>query len=548
LTILNRLTLEINEINQLQAPKKSLVDLLEQRDTSVAGALRPIQTQPGVKAMSEAISHWIDGATRDGTSGRDGPVFDPATGKERARVAYASVEEVDAAVAAATTAFAEWRDTSITKRTQIMFQFRYLLEQAKDELAAIIAGEHGKTKPDAGGEVQRGLETVEFACGIPQLLKGDNSQQVSTGVDLASTREPLGVVGCITPFNFPVMVPLWMCPIAIACGNAVVLKPSEKDPSASNRLAALFTQAGLPDGVFNVIHGDRIAVERLIEHPDVAALSFVGSTPVARAIYEGGARNGKRVQALGGAKNHMLVLPDADMDLAADAAVSAAYGSAGERCMAISVVVAVGDAADRLVAGIEERIKKLRVGPADDPEAEMGPLITSEHRDKVVSYIDSGVEEGATLVADGRGLRVTGCEDGFFVGPTIFDHVEPDMQIYRNEIFGPVLCVVRAEHFTDAIALVNNNPYANGTAIFTNDGGAARRFQREIQVGMVGINVPIPVPLGFYSFGGWKNSLFGGHSIYGPEGVIFYTRPKVVTTRWSDPIHRGVDLGFPRSR
>jgi malonate-semialdehyde dehydrogenase (acetylating)/methylmalonate-semialdehyde dehydrogenase len=498
--------------------------------------------------MSDVISHWIDGKPRDGTSGRHGPVFDPATGKERARAPYASVEEVDGAVAAAKTAFAEWRDTSITRRTQILFQFRNLLEQAKDELAAIIAGEHGKTKPDAGGEVQRGLETVEFACGIAQLLKGDNSQQVSTGVDLSSTREPLGVVGCITPFNFPVMVPLWMFPIAIACGNTVVLKPSEKDPSASNRLAALFTEAGLPDGVLNVIHGDRIAVERLIEHPDVAALSFVGSTPVARAIYEGGTRNGKRVQALGGAKNHMLVLPDADMDLAADAAVSAAYGSAGERCMAISVVVAVGDCADRLVVGIAERIKKLRVGSAADPEAEMGPLITAEHRDKVASYIDSGVEEGATLVADGRGLRVTGCEEGFFVGPTIFDHVEPDMQIYRNEIFGPVLCVVRAERFTDAIDLVNNNPYANGTAIFTNDGGAARRFQREIQVGMVGINVPIPVPMGFYSFGGWKNSLFGGHSIYGPEGVSFYTRPKVVTTRWPDPIHRGVDLGFPRSR
>ncbi|MBW1884381.1 MAG: CoA-acylating methylmalonate-semialdehyde dehydrogenase, partial [Deltaproteobacteria bacterium] len=384
-------------------------------------------------------------------------------------------------------------------------------------------------------------------CGIPQLLKGDNSNQVSTGIDLTSTREPLGVVGCITPFHFPAMVPLWMIPIAIACGNTVILKPSEKDPSTANLLAELFAKAGLPNGVLNVVHGDRIAVERLIEHPDVAALSFVGSTPVARAIYEGGTRHGKRVQALGGAKNHMLVLPDADMDLAADGAVSAAYGSAGERCMAISVVVAVGDAADRLLPKIQERIATLKIGSAEDADAEMGPLITAEHRDKVVSYIDSGVEQGAELVVDGRGLTIPGCENGFFVGPTLFDHVKPDMKIYRDEIFGPVLSVVRTEHYNDAVSLVNENPYANGTAIFTNDGGAARRFQREIQVGMVGINVPIPVPLGFYSFGGWKSSLFGAHSIYGPDGVHFYTRPKVVTTRWPEPEQRGVDLGFPRS-
>ncbi len=498
--------------------------------------------------MSNTITHWIDGKPQDGQSGRQGPVFNPATGEEVARVGYASVEEVDRAVAAAKAAFPEWRDTSLTRRTQILFGFRNLLDEAKDEIAGIIAGEHGKTRPDARGEVQRGLETAEFACGIAQLLKGDNSQQVSTGVDLTSIREPLGVVGCITPFNFPAMVPLWMIPIAIACGNSVVLKPSEKDPSASNRLAQLFAKAGLPDGVLNVLHGDRIAVERLIEHPDVAALSFVGSTPVARAIYEGGTRNGKRVQALGGAKNHMLVLPDADLDLAADAAVSAGYGSAGERCMAISVVVAVGDAADRLLPKIQERIAKLKIGSADDPDSEMGPLITREHRDRVVSCIDSGVEEGARLISDGRGLKIAGCEEGFFVGPTLFDQVKPEMRIYRDEIFGPVLSVVRAEHFTDAIDLVNDNPYANGTAIFTNDGGAARRFQREIQVGMVGINVPIPVPLGFYSFGGWKNSLFGAHSIYGPEGVHFYTRAKVTTTRWPDPAHRGVDLGFPRSR
>jgi len=497
--------------------------------------------------MTDTISHWIDGKPQDGQSGRTGPVFDPATGRERARVAFASAEEVDKAVAVAKNAFKDWRDSSLTTRTQIMFNFRRLLDEARDELANLIAAEHGKTKPDARGEVQRGLETVEFACGISQLLKGDSSLQVSTGVDLISVREPLGVVACITPFNFPAMVPLWMTPIALACGNSVILKPSEKDPSASNLLAELYGRAGVPSGVFNVIHGDRVAVERLIEHPDVAALSFVGSTPVARAIYEGGTRHGKRVQALGGAKNHMLVLPDADMDLAADGAVSAAYGSAGERCMAISVVVAVGNTADRLLPKIQERIAKLKIGSAEDPEAEMGPLITAEHRDKVVSYIDSGVEEGAELVRDGRGLTIPGCEGGYFVGPTLFDRVKPDMKIYRDEIFGPVLVVVRTEHFADAMTLVNENPYANGTAIFTNDGGAARRFQREIQVGMVGINVPIPVPLGFYSFGGWKNSLFGAHSIYGPDGVHFYTRPKVVTTRWPEPEQRGVDLGFPRS-
>jgi malonate-semialdehyde dehydrogenase (acetylating)/methylmalonate-semialdehyde dehydrogenase len=498
--------------------------------------------------MADQISHWIDGKPRDGQSGRSGPVFDPATGQERARVAFASAEETDAAVAAAASAFADWRNTSLTRRTQIMFRFRGLLEGAADEIAGIISSEHGKTKPDARGEVQRGLETVEFACGIAQHLKGDASSQVSTGIDLMSIREPLGAVGCITPFNFPAMVPLWMTPIAIACGNAVVLKPSEKDPSAANRLAELFATAELPDGVLNVLHGDRVAVERLIEHPDVAALSFVGSTPVARAIAEGGTRHGKRVQALGGAKNHMLVLPDADMDLAADAAVSAGYGSAGERCMAISVVVAVGDAADRLLPKIQERIAKLEIGPATNPAAEMGPLITAEHRDKVVSYIDSGVTEGADLVSDGRGITIPDHESGYFVGPTLFDRVTPDMKIYRDEIFGPVLSVVRAEHFADAVSLVNANPFANGTAIFTNDGGAARQFQREIEVGMVGINVPIPVPLGFYSFGGWKNSLFGAHSIYGPDGVHFYTRPKVVTTRWPDPEDRGVDLGFPRNR
>jgi malonate-semialdehyde dehydrogenase (acetylating)/methylmalonate-semialdehyde dehydrogenase len=498
--------------------------------------------------MVEIISHWIDGKRQDGVSGATGPVFDPATGEERSRVAFASADEVDTAVLAAKNAFASWRDTSLTKRAQILFSFRSLLDEARNELAEIIASEHGKTKPDARGEVQRGLETVEFACGIPQLLKGDHSVQVSTGIDLTSVREPLGVVACITPFNFPAMVPLWMIPIAIACGNTVVLKPSEKDPSTANRLAELFARAGLPNGVLNVIHGDRIAVERLIEHPDVVALSFVGSTPVAKAIYEGGSRHGKRVQALGGAKNHMLVLPDADMDLAADGAVSAAFGSAGERCMAISVLVTVGDAAEQLLPKIRERMAKLKIGSAQDPEAEMGPLITAEHRDKVVSLIDSGVEQGAELVCDGRGLEVPDCKNGFFVGPTLFDHVTSDMKIYTEEIFGPVLAVVRTENYHDAVKIVNDNPYANGVAIFTNDGGAARRFQREIQVGMVGINVPIPVPLGFYSFGGWKSSRFGAHSIYGPEGVNFYTRAKVVTTRWPEPEHRGVDLGFPRNR
>lgn len=497
--------------------------------------------------MASTVPHWINGEETRGTSGRDGPIYDPATGAEVRRVTYANAQDVDLAVASARNAFPDWRDTPLAKRTQIMFSFRSLVDAAKDELAELISSEHGKTKPDSRGEVLRGLETIEFACGISDHLKGENSQQVSTGVDISSVREPLGVVGCITPFNFPVMVPLWMVPIAIACGNTVVLKPSEKDPSVSNRLAALFIEAGGPPGVLNVVHGDRDAVERIIEHPDIVALSFVGSTPVARAIYEAGSRHGKRVQALGGAKNHMLVLPDADMDLAADAAVSAGFGSAGERCMAISVVVAVGDAADQLLPKIVDRIAELKTGSAADPTTEMGPVITREHKEQVESCITSGVEEGASLVTDGRGIRVPGSENGFFVGPTLFDHVKPAMAIYQKEIFGPVLSMVRVEHFTDGIELVNRNPYANGTAVFTNDGGAARRFQRQIQVGMVGINVSIPVPIGFYSFGGWKNSLFGAHSIYGPDGVHFYTRPKVTTTRWVDPVDRGVDLGFPRN-
>jgi malonate-semialdehyde dehydrogenase (acetylating)/methylmalonate-semialdehyde dehydrogenase len=496
----------------------------------------------------ETISHWIDGKPDPRPAERHGPVFDPALGREVARVAFASAADVDRAVASAAAAFPAWRDTPIARRAQLLFRLRSRLEESRDEIARAISREHGKTHPDALGEVQRGLEVVEFACGIPHLLKGEASQNVSTGVDLASLREPVGVAVGITPFNFPAMVPLWMFPIAIACGNAFVLKPSEKDPSAANLLARLGSEAGLPDGVLNVVHGDREAVERLLEHPDVSAISFVGSTPVARAIYETGSRHGKRVQALGGAKNHMVVLPDADLELAADAAVSAGYGSAGERCMAISVVVAVGDVGERLVPRIAERVRALRVGPASDPEAEMGPLVTREHRDRVSSYVDRGREEGADLVVDGRGLRVGGHEQGFFLGASLFDRVTPEMAIYRDEIFGPVLCVVRADGFEQAVGLVNGNRWANGTAIFTNDGGAARRFQREVEVGMIGINVPIPVPLGFYSFGGWKESLFGSHSIYGPDAVHFYTRPKVVTARWPNPSQRGVDLGFPRSR
>jgi malonate-semialdehyde dehydrogenase (acetylating)/methylmalonate-semialdehyde dehydrogenase len=498
--------------------------------------------------MTGQITHFVGGKSWTRKPGRWGPIFDPARGSQVAEVALASSEDVDAAVAIALEASRSWGDTPVARRSQILFRYRELVDSNRDEIARRITREHGKTHADALGEVQRGLEVIEFACGIAHLLKGEVSGNVSTGVDLTSVREPLGVVAGVTPFNFPAMVPLWMFPIAVACGNAFVLKPSEKDPSAALLLAELFTSAELPDGVMNVIHGDREAVDRILAHPDVAAVSFVGSTPVARAVYEAGSRAGKRVQALGGAKNHMVVLPDAEVELAADAAVSAAYGSAGERCMAISVVVAVGDVADQLVPAIAERIRGLRIGPGDDPSSEMGPLITREHRDRVAAYVDRGVEEGARLVEDGRALALPGYGDGFFLGASLFDEVSPEMAIYRDEIFGPVLCVVRSESFEAAIELVNANPWGNGVALFTADGGAARRFQREIQVGMVGINVPIPVPMGFYSFGGWKDSIFGAHAIYGPEGVRFYTRPKVVTTRWSDPVDRGVDLGFPTTR
>lgn len=493
------------------------------------------------------INHWIDGTFVSATPNRTGPVFNPATGIQTSEVAMATIDDVDLAVGAASRAFESWSDTPLTRRQNIMFAFRELIARNRNELAAAMTAEHGKTIDDALGEVQRGLEVIEFACNIAHLLKGDFSEQVSTGVDTYSVRQPLGVVAGITPFNFPIMVPMWMFPIAIACGNTFVLKPSEKDPTVSQMVAELFTEAGLPNGVFNVVHGDKESVDALLAHPDVAAISFVGSTPIARYIHETGTQNGKRVQALGGAKNHMVVLPDADMDLAADAAVSAGYGSAGERCMAISVVIGVGDAADRLLPKVQERIAQLKIAPGDVEGAQMGPLVTQQHLDKVTSYVDAGVSEGATLLVDGRNLKVDGSDDGYFVGPNLFDNVTEEMSIYTDEIFGPVLSVVRVDHYEDAIRLINDNQYGNGTAIFTNDGGAARKFQNEIQVGMVGINVPIPVPLSFYSFGGWKDSIFGSHAIYGPEGVHFYTRPKVMISRWPDPIHRGVDLGFPHN-
>src|SRR6188508_1327821 len=494
------------------------------------------------------IAHWIDGQRVEGTSGRSGPVYNPATGEQTGEVDFASVEEIDAAVQAAKRAFTSWRTISLSRRTEVFFRIRELVHEHSEDLARILTLEHGKVLSDAKGEVARGLEVIEFCCGIPELTKGGYSEQASTGIDVYSIRQPLGVVGGITPFNFPAMVPMWMWAPAIACGNAFVLKPSEKDPSASLLTAELLKEAGLPDGVFNVIHGDKVAVDALLEHPDVGALSFVGSTPIARYIYETGTRHGKRVQALGGAKNHMVVLPDADIGMAADAAVSAAYGSAGERCMAISVVVAVGDAGDPLVHAIEERLPKIKVGPGSDPESEMGPLITREHRDKVAGYLDSGREQGATLRVDGREHALHKDGEGFFLGVSLLDHVTPEMDCYRNEIFGPVLEVIRVPTYADAMQVIEENPYANGTAIYTRDGGAARRFQFDVNIGMVGINVPIPVPVAYYSFGGWKASLFGDLHMYGPEGIQFYTRSKVVTSRWPDPATSKVDLGFPRTR
>jgi malonate-semialdehyde dehydrogenase (acetylating)/methylmalonate-semialdehyde dehydrogenase len=493
------------------------------------------------------VSHWINGRIVEGTSGRHGAVYNPATGRQEKSVDFASSEEVDAAVAAAAAAFPGWRATSISKRTEIMFRVRNLVDQHRKEIAAFLTAEHGKVPSDALGEVARGLENLEFATGIPHLLKGGFSEQVSGGIDVYQIRQPLGVVAGITPFNFPAMVPMWMFANAIACGNTFILKPSEKDPSASVYIAELLAEAGVPEGVFNVIHGDKVAVDRILEHPQIKAVSFVGSTPIAKYIYETGTKNGKRVQALGGAKNHMIVLPDADIDMAADAAVSAAYGSSGERCMAISVVVAVGDVGDPLVAAIKERLPKIKVGPGADSSSEMGPLVTREHRDKVASYLDKAAEAGATVVEDGRKAPIYD-EDGFFLGVSLIDNVQRDHESYRNEIFGPVLEVMRVATYEEAVSLVNDNPYGNGTAIFTRDGGAARQFQFEVQAGMVGINVPIPVPVAYYSFGGWKDSLFGDLNMYGPEGIQFYTRSKVVTSRWPDPGTSKVDLGFPRTR
>jgi malonate-semialdehyde dehydrogenase (acetylating)/methylmalonate-semialdehyde dehydrogenase len=501
-----------------------------------------------VAAKLGTIQHWISGKPWSGTVERWGAVMNPATGAQQAQVAFATPEVVGAAVAAAARAGESWREASLASRTRVLFAFRQLVEKHKQELAAILTREHGKVAADALGEVNRGLEVVEFACGLPQLVKGEFSENVSTDVDSYSIRQPLGVVAGITPFNFPAMVPMWMYPIAIACGNTFVLKPSEKDPSAANFSAQLLADAGLPEGVFNVVHGDKVAVDAILGHPGIAAVSFVGSTPVAKYIYETGTRNGKRVQALGGAKNHMVVLPDADLELAADSAVSAAYGSAGERCMAISVLVTVGDVADRLLPKIRERIQKLKVAPGTEPGAEMGPLVTKEHHARVVSYVEKGEQEGAKLLEDGRKTRVAGHERGFFLGPCLFDGVRPEMSIYTDEIFGPVLSVVRTESYDEALGLVNGNRYANGVAIFTNDGGAARSFQNEVQVGMVGVNVPIPVPMAYYSFGGWKSSLFGDSHVHGREGIHFYTRGKVVTSRWPDPHHRGVNLGFPQMK
>jgi len=492
------------------------------------------------------VTHWINGKPWDGPAGTRGDIYNPASGQVSGTVDYAGPAEVDAAVAAATAALPGWRNTSLVRRSAVMFAFRELLRSRRPELAAVISAEHGKVESDAAGEVTRGLEVVEFACGIPHLLKGGFSENVGTGVDAYSIRQPVGVVAGITPFNFPAMVPMWMFPIALACGNTFILKPSEKDPSASLLLAEMLAEAGLPDGAFNVVHGGKEAVDAVLTHPGVRAVSFVGSTPIARYVWETAGASGKRVQALGGAKNHMVVLPDADLDLAADAAVSAGFGSAGERCMAISVLVAVDPIGDELVAKIGERVAKLRVGPGTDAKAEMGPLVTGAHRDKVASYLESGTRDGAVLAVDGREHPVTGGDPaGFWLGPSVLDHVTPQMSCYTDEIFGPVLSVVRAGSYDDALNVINANPYGNGTAIFTNDGGAARRFTSEVEVGMVGVNVPIPVPMAFYSFGGWKSSLFGDTHMHGTEGVHFYTRGKAVTSRWLDPSHGGVNLGFP---
>ena len=506
--------------------------------------------QPAAVSRDSAVkllNHYVDGRELATVPSRVGNVYDPATGEVTSQVAFASVADVDEVVASAKRAAESWRESSLTKRASIMFAVRELLHARKTELQRIVTSEHGKVPDDALGEVTRGLEVVEFACGIPHLIKGEFAESVSTKVDAWSIRQPLGVVAGITPFNFPAMVPLWMAPIAIACGNAFVLKPSEKDPTAANFLAAAFREAGLPEGVFNVVHGDAVAVNRLLEHPDIAAVSSVSSTPVAKHVYETATRHGKRAQALGGAKNHMVVLPDADMEWAADAAVSAAFGSAGQRCMAVSALVCIGDAGDKLRPLIAERMAKLHIGPGSDGSSEMGPVITGESRDRILGFVRDGVSDGAELVVDGRDLKIDGHEGGFFVGPTLFDKARPGMSIYDEEIFGPVLVMLRAETYAEALELVNANRYANGVAVFTNDGAAARAFTHDVEVGMVGVNVPIPVPMAFFSFGGWKQSLFGDTHMHGMEGVRFFTRAKAVTGRWPDPSRReGVNLGFPR--
>jgi malonate-semialdehyde dehydrogenase (acetylating)/methylmalonate-semialdehyde dehydrogenase len=504
-------------------------------------ATPPVEAGTGVTR----ISHWIGGRSVAGESGRSGVVFNPATGRQSGEVDFATVEEVDRAVQAAKEAFPAWRAVSLGRRAEIFFRIRELVAARREEVAKLLTAEHGKVLSDAIGEVTRGLEVIEYCCGIPTLLKSEYSEQASTGIDVYSIRQPLGVVAGITPFNFPAMVPMWMWAPALACGNTFVLKPSEKDPSASLWTAELLKEAGVPDGVFNVVMGDKVAVDAVLRHPDIAAVSFVGSTPIARYVYETATSTGKRCQALGGAKNHMIVLPDADIDMAADAAVSAAYGSAGERCMAISQVVAVGDVAGPLIEAIKERIPKVKVGDGMDPSSEMGPLVTKEHRDRVASYVENAPGEGATVLVDGREGAPA---EGFFLNPSLIDDVKPGMRAYEDEIFGPVLGVTRVTTYDEALKLVNDNPYGNGTAIFTRDGGVARQFQFDVQAGMVGINVPIPVPVAYYSFGGWKASLFGDRHIYGPEGIDYYTRGKVVTSRWPDPATSKVDLGFPQTR
>jgi malonate-semialdehyde dehydrogenase (acetylating)/methylmalonate-semialdehyde dehydrogenase len=519
----------------------SIVAMAESLARYAALMTETIEAPPAVKQ----IGHWIGGRSVAGQSGRSSKVYNPATGRQTGELDLATVEEVDAAVQAAKQAFETWRSVSLAKRAELFFAIRELLNERREEVAKILTAEHGKVLSDALGEVTRGLEVIEFCCGLPTLLKSEYSEQASTGIDVYSIRQPLGVVAGITPFNFPAMVPMWMWAPAIATGNTFVLKPSEKDPSASLWTAELLKEAGLPDGVFNVVMGDKVAVDAVLEHPDIAAVSFVGSTPIARYVYETATSKGKRCQALGGAKNHMIVLPDADIDMAADAAVSGAYGSAGERCMAISQVVAVGHAAEPLIEAIKQRIPRVKVGDGMDPASEMGPLVTREHRDRVASYVENASGEGANVLVDGRDGAP---EDGFFLNPSLIDNVKPGMKAYDDEIFGPVLGVTRVDTYDEAVGLINDNPYGNGTAIFTRDGGAARRFQFDVQAGMVGINVPVPVPVAYYSFGGWKASLFGDRHIYGPEGIDFYTRGKVVTSRWPDPATSKVDLGFPQTR